>query len=137
MRIEIEVPGEAVPQARPRVTRRGTYDPPRCKAYKQKVALIAKTEMRGRPPMSGPVQMFVNVYHGIPKSWSRNKKIDAIADVIYPTTKPDIDNILKGIMDALKGIVWKDDAQVVIIEAMKEYGEFSRVEMIIEEIEQQ
>ena len=87
--------------------------------------------------MSGPVQMFVNVYHGIPKSWSRNKKIDAIADVIYPTTKPDIDNILKGIMDALKGIVWKDDAQVVIIEAMKEYGEFSRVEMIIEEIEQQ
>lgn len=123
----INVPGEAVPQARPRVTRCGTYDPPKCRAYKQKVGLYAKTAMRGKEPLRGPIKMSVIVYRSIPKSWTKKKKVAAMLDDIYPTTKPDIDNILKGLMDALKGIVWRDDAQVISVEASKEYAEHPRV----------
>ena len=125
--ISIEIPGEAVPQARPRVTRWGTYDPPRCRAYKEKVGIYAKAIMRGREPLDGPVKMIVTVSRGVPKSWSKKKKAEAMAGTVYPTTKPDIDNILKGLMDALKGIVWRDDAQVISVEASKEYAEHPRV----------
>lgn len=131
MEIIINVPGEAVPQARPRVTRCGTYDPPKCRAYKQKVGLYAKTAMRGKEPLRGPIKMSVIVYRGIPKSWTKKKKVAAMLDDIYPTTKPDIDNLLKGIMDALKGICWHDDAQVVSVEARKVYEVSPRVHLTI------
>ncbi len=133
--ISIEIPGEAVPQARPRVTRWGTYDPPKCKAYKQKVGLIAKAIMHGREPLAGPVKMSVLIFRDIPKSWSKKKKAAAIGGAIYPTSKPDIDNLLKGIMDALKGIIWKDDAQVISVEARKSYDVIPRVWVQVSECE--
>lgn len=135
MEIFINVPGEAVPQARPRVTHCGTYDPPKCKAYKQKVGLYAKTAMRGKEPLRGPIKMSVIVYRGIPKSWTKKKKVAAMLDDIYPTTKPDIDNLLKGIMDALKGICWYDDAQVVSVYARKAYEVSPRVHLTICDLE--
>ena len=129
--IELTVPGEAVPQARPRVTRCGTYDPPKCRVYKQKVGLVAKTAMRGKEPLRGPVKMSIIVYRGIPKSWTKKKKLSAMTGGVYPTTKPDIDNLLKGIMDALKGICWGDDAQVVTVDARKVYDACARVHLKI------
>lgn len=56
------------------------------------------------------------IYRAVPKSWSKRKRADAIADKIRPTTKPDLDNVIKGIKDALNGVWYKDDSQVV------EYG---------------
>jgi Holliday junction resolvase RusA-like endonuclease len=52
----------------------------------------------------------------VPQSWSRRKRADAIADKIRPKTKPDVSNILKGIEDALNGVWYADDSQIV------EYG---------------
>ena len=121
MEIVITVPGEAVPQARPRVTHCGTYDPPKCRAYKQKVALYAKTVMRGKKPLSGALNLDVVVYRSIPKSWTKKRRFAAAAGDVDPTTKPDIDNLLKGLMDAMSGIVWNDDSQVVNVMAEKVY----------------
>lgn len=58
-------------------------------------------------------------------------KLDVIFEVVrgktvtrkYPTTRPDIDNYIKSLMDAMNGIVFKDDSQVVSIHAMKRYSE--------------
>ena len=46
----------------------------------------------------------------------------AIAGVIQPTTKPDVSNIVKGIEDALNGIWYKDDSQIVHEYSMKQYA---------------
>lgn len=42
---------------------------------------------------------------------------------IYPLVKPDIDNCIKSIMDALNGVAYKDDKQVVLVRSIKRYGE--------------
>ena len=70
----------------------------------------------------GPVSIGVVEYRAIPKSWSKAKREDALDGYILPLTKPDTDNILKGIKDALTGVLWADDAQVVQDIAMKCYG---------------
>ena len=54
---------------------------------------------------------------------------------IYPTVKPDTDNIAKSILDALNGIAYKDDKQVVTLSVKKRYDEVPRVSVWIYEEE--
>ena len=132
--IRFTVFGEPVPQSRPRVTRHGAYDPPKCKAYKEQVALTAKVAMRGMLPSQGPIACHIHVYRGIPKSWSRAKREAARSGKLLPTSRPDADNYLKGIMDGLKGVAWLDDSQVVRVVCEKAYSEQPRAVIEIREI---
>lgn len=67
--IRIDIPGEPVAQGRPRFARRGkyvsTYDPPKSRAYKQKVAIYARTSMASREAISGPLEVTVYIYRQI------------------------------------------------------------------------
>ena len=45
---------------------------------------------------------------------------------ILPTSKPDVDNVIKGIFDAMNEIVWKDDKQAVDVSIRKRYSETAR-----------
>jgi Holliday junction resolvase RusA-like endonuclease len=58
----------------------------------------------------------------IPASWSKRKAADAITGHIRPTSRPDVDNYLKAILDAINSIVIADDAQVVEVFAKKKFG---------------
>ena len=73
-----------------------------------------------RGPLTCHVRLTCVIYRAVPKSWSRRKRADAIADKIRPTTRPDLDNLIKGIKDALSGVWYKDDSQVV------EYGKVGK-----------
>lgn len=132
--IKFTVFGEPVAQARPRVTRYGAYDPPKCKAYKEQVAIIARAAMRGLSPSQGPIDCRVKVFRCIPKSWSRAKREAAQSGKLLPTSRPDADNYLKGIMDGLTGIAWVDDSQVIRVTCEKSYSEQPRAVIEIEEI---
>jgi len=59
---------------------------------------------------------------GVPLSWSKNKRDRALSGRLWPTVKPDADNSLK-LMDALNGICFVDDKQIVIVSLMKCYAE--------------
>lgn len=109
------VPGEAVPQGRPRFGHGRAYDPPKSRKYKDKVRCIARCSAP-ESPTKCPVRLTLVIYRGVPNSWSKCKQARAIADEIRPTTKPDVSNVLKGIEDALKGVWYEDDSQIV------EYG---------------
>ena len=52
----------------------------------------------------------------------KKKHEAAYAGLIWPTTKPDVSNIVKGIEDALNGIWYKDDSQIVHEYSMKQYA---------------
>jgi Holliday junction resolvase RusA-like endonuclease len=125
MIIRLTIPGEAVPQLRPRFARRGnytqTYDPPKSKDYKAYVRALAASVKPDRL-IEGAVSVRIRVYRQTPAGWSRKKSMAAWSGEIRPTTKPDIDNLAKGIKDALTGIVWRDDAQVVSLTAEKWYS---------------
>ncbi|MBR1418687.1 MAG: RusA family crossover junction endodeoxyribonuclease [Synergistaceae bacterium] len=135
---KFEVPGAAVPQGRPRLTTIGgyarAYDPPKCKAYKEFVRECAIAQCR--PDLNnlylGAVEIKVTEYRAIPKSWSKVRQLKALNGVIKPIIKPDTDNILKIIKDALNGVMWKDDAQVVHDDITKVYDAEPRVTVEVE-----
>lgn len=136
MTYKFTIPGPAVPQGRPIFTIRGgrrwAVDPPRSREYKAKVRVYAQKDGR-MEPIAGPVILRIQEYRAIPKSWNKSKQAAARSQCLLPTTRPDMDNIEKSVMDALNGIAWNDDAQVVQKFAMKVYSDDPRVVVEIEE----
>lgn len=124
--ITITIPGTPVGKGRPRFARRGafvkTYSPEKTQNYEALVKMAAGEAMEGLTPLQGAVKIELLLYVTPPASWSNKKAMSALAGDIYPTTKPDLDNTLKGILDACNGIVWGDDKQVVQATVSKRYG---------------
>lgn len=135
--ITFTVYGEPVAQGRPRASTQGgfvrMYDPEKSKDYKDYVRLAA-AEHAPNVLLEGPLGMMLTVYRSIPKSFSKKKVIQAEAGEIRPVSKPDVDNYLKGVKDALKGIIWKDDSQVVEVFAQKRYSARPRIEVKIKDL---
>lgn len=73
-------------------------------------------------------------YYSIPKSGSKKMKGLKLANTIRPTKKPDMDNVVKMIADALNQVAYKDDTQIVDCQCRKFYSERPRVEVTIREI---
>lgn len=136
-KIEFTVYGEPVAQGRPRATtingRVKMYDPKKSSEYKNYIRLVA-SQHAPKELLDGPLQLTVRVYRPTLKSFSKKKKKLAEEGKIRPTTKPDTDNYIKGIKDALKNVIWKDDSQVVDLKVSKYYSEKPRVEIKIEQI---
>nr|WP_244984784.1 RusA family crossover junction endodeoxyribonuclease [Acetobacter persici] len=79
-------------------------------------------EQIGKPCLTGPLHLSLTISIAPPPSWSRKKTADALAGRILPTSRPDIDNQMKTAADALNGIAWKDDAQIVDAWLSRRYG---------------
>ena len=126
MQISFTVPGNPVAKGRARAFKRGNhighYTPATTANYENLVKLLASQEMAGKKLIDGPVSLFLNLTFAIPESWPRKKKEKAIFGEIYPTVKPDLDNCQKLICDALNGVVWVDDKQVVDVRVRKYYS---------------
>lgn len=123
--IDFFVPGEPLPQDRPRHATRpkkgggtyiATFDTSRCKKWKETIATEARAV--GVEPFASDLPLAITTvfYLTRPKSVKRQ----------FPTVKPDLDNFLKAVKDALKGVAWGDDGQVVTVSARKEYAPAGR-----------
>ncbi|WP_262315385.1 RusA family crossover junction endodeoxyribonuclease [Lacticaseibacillus parakribbianus] len=135
--IHLTIIGVPVPQGRPKFSARGgfarAYDPKTSRDYKFTVATQASQQYHSEP-LTGPVACHVKVYRPIQKSGSKRLRAAKAAGLIRPTVKGDTDNYFKAITDALTGLVWIDDAQIVDSSCSKYYTEDPRVEITIEEI---
>lgn len=77
-----------------------------------------------------PVAMCIRAHFQIPKSVSKKKEFYMAMGKIRPTKKPDVDNIAKVVCDALNGIAYGDDSQIVWLEVVKYWtAEEPRVEV--------
>ena len=65
------------------------------------------------------LQVDITAVFPIPKSYSKTKQNDALTDRLRPTVKPDCDNIIKVVLDALNGVAYYDDKQVVAVSCNK------------------
>lgn len=143
MNVTFEVPGEPVGKGRARSgrTKQGRvvhFTPDKTVKYESTVALFAAQAMGGRPLMLGPLGMEVVMYLSIPASWSKKKAEAAEAGMVLPTRKPDTSNVTKAVEDALNGVVYKDDVQIVWSRVYKEFAkrnEQPRVEVRVYELE--
>lgn len=138
--IKFTIPGYAQPQEREGANFTGAhaifFDRDRTKNYKSYVKYCA---LRYRPKelLTGALNVAVKIFRKIPKSFSKKKAAEAAAGIVRPDTRPDLKNIIWLIEDALNGLIWVDDAQIVSYDGGGKYyddGKGERVELIITQI---
>lgn len=98
------------------------YTPKKTRDNENNIRSHAIGAMKMQKPMTGPVNLKLDIAFEIPKSWPKWKVDMALTGQILPTTKPDSDNIEKSIKDAFNGVIWVDDCQVVSGEKAKRYS---------------
>lgn len=73
-------------------------------------------------PDGSYVTVAVDAYFKIPKSYTKGKRLACEHNINRPDKKPDIDNVLKVVLDALNGVAYEDDKQVVEVRCRKWYS---------------
>nr|DAF60640.1 MAG TPA: Endodeoxyribonuclease RusA [Podoviridae sp. ctwJH20] len=85
------------------------------------------------PATELPVAVLIFIYKGVPKSWTMAKRRRAMDGLEIPG-KPDLDNVAKGVLDAMNGVVYVDDTQVVRLVVQKQYSLEPRLEVSVKEM---
>lgn len=140
MTITFTVPGSPQGKMRPRVVKRGnfvqTYTPDKTVNYENLVKLMYGQEAKGRVfDRDKSLRVLIVALYDIPQSTSKKRAELMRIGEIRPTKKPDLDNIAKIICDALNGVAYHDDAQVVDLKVVKYYSDTPCVTVTIEEVE--
>lgn len=123
-----------IPMGAVRTTQRQKWVDERAKryiTYKQQIALFIKQQIK--TTSEKPIEATVTFYMPIPNSWSQKKKERMNGSVHI--SKPDVDNLIKGVFDSLNKIVWKDDNQVYEVHSKKVYSFNPGIEINIQESE--
>ena len=117
-----------IPQgkARPRFTKGGrAYTPAKTRRYEEAVReaaqLAAQAQGFIKHDKGTPLKASVTAWFPVPASWPKKKRAAALSGALYPAVKPDADNIAKAVLDALNGIAFHDDKQVVSCTVSKRY----------------
>lgn len=140
-KLKFEVPGSPIGQGRPKFStingHAKAYDPEKSRNYKAYVKLLATQAMReqGFTMIDGPCCLDILAFFEVPKSKSKKFRQAALEGKERPTKKPDIDNIVKALQDALNGLAYKDDSSIVYLSVAKYYSEVPRVEVVLREFE--
>ena len=135
--IQFTIPGPPKGKGRPRFARMGnfvkTYTPKETASWENLVKVMYLQANPG-PPTELPVSIQIMAYFPIPKSMRKSERELAEKEGLPVQTKPDIDNVLKGILDGLNGVAFVDDKQVYRIWAEKWYSLVPRTEVKITQI---
>ena len=127
MAIAFSVPGDPVPQPRPRVSTRGgfarAYVPATHAVHGYRQAVAAAARAAGAGVHGEPVEVVIDFVFARPKSHLRKSGVKPDAPR-FP--RQDADNLTKAVLDSLNGVAWEDDAQVVRLVASKTYGTEAR-----------
>ena len=84
-----------------------------------------------------PLAVSITAFYPIPASTSKKDRQLICSGKLFPTKKPDADNIAKVICDALNGVAYGDDTQIIKLAVLKAYTEGQpRVQVCIEEIKE-
>lgn len=89
------------------------YDPPNTAKFKHELKQLATIAMQGKKRLSGALQVELVFARKVQKSLSKKERALRLTGEHRPTVKPDIDNYTKSTLDALNGVLWDDDAQIV------------------------
>lgn len=114
-----------------------SYQSKKVKDAERNIAYDIKSQLPdGFVPIDGPVHAEVTFFFPPLKGWSK-KKVQEMEDgaVIYKDTKPDLtDNLMKGLFDAMQGIVFIDDSRVASVVSKKLYSSTPRTEIVLYEL---
>lgn len=117
MLVQLDIPGEVRGKGRPRHERGSIHTPEKTQKAEHDLGWMARTAMGARRPSAAAIALEIVVHRPYPKSWPEARK----RRTLYPTGKPDLDNIAKLVGDALNEIVWVDDSQIVELRIKRQY----------------
>lgn len=135
MKRNFNIPGKVQAKQRPRFNGKFAYTPKETIAYENWVKTCYLEKYRGQPILENPLKVKIIAYYEIPKSTSKKRRLEMKDDKVFPTVKPDTDNIAKSILDSLNNIAYLDDKQVVKLEVEKYYSDVASVVVMIDEVE--
>ena len=120
----VTIPMKAIGKGRPRMTKTGNvYTPKETRDAEDKIRYLVAKE---NPEMLlGPV--FVDV---------RVEILKGKTDRVYPTIKPDLDNVTKLVLDSMNGLAYKDDAQICSITCEKYYGDSDSISITVGDLDE-
>ena len=130
MQIRLEIPGIPVPKGSAKAfVSKGRAIVTQTNSAKQRpwasaITLAARDAMGGNPPVAGPCDVRVFFYMPRPKKHYRTGKHSAELRPDAPdrhSCTPDIDKLLRCVLDAMTGVVWRDDGQVYSVAGCKFY----------------
>lgn len=125
-----------VPKGRPRFSKIGgfvrSYTPKKTSDYEAQIKTQAQAVMT-REPLETPLAAFLCFRLPIPKSYPKKRAQSCLAGSERPIKKPDLDNLAKSVLDALNGIVYLDDAQLVSLHVTKVYAHNPGVDIMVRE----
>ena len=128
--------GVIVPPLPPALRKRHSvrmYSPAEVRKWQLEARAIASEYMKGQNPLKGMLVVDISVYLAPPLSMPKKKLALALTGLIHPITRPDCDNYAKAVLDALNGIVWLDDAQIIHLTVSKHFAEKPRVQIDVAE----
>jgi Holliday junction resolvase RusA-like endonuclease len=111
-----------------------TDDAKRSRPWKDSVAAAAHEALNGGGQLQGPLRLQVDFYVARPAGhWGtgRNRERLKPSAPAWPAVRPDATKLVRAVEDALTGLVWRDDAQVVVQTVRKLYGAPERAEVLV------
>lgn len=121
--VTIRLDGVPVAWARARRNKHGAhFTAPKVARFESNLKEAAILAMRGAAPYDCGLVLDMTAYMPIPESWSQRKKEDAAKGKVHVTSKPDLDNLVKGVKDALNKVAYVDDSRVVEMHVYKHYS---------------
>lgn len=137
MQIHFQVEGNPKGKGRPRFSRVGNftkvYTDKQTLTYEAMIATFAKQAMGATEPLKTPVSVFLYVRLPVPQSYPKKRREACLSGLERPCKKPDIDNIAKTYLDAMNGIIFVDDTQVIDLHVKKLYSVVAGVDVMVME----
>lgn len=125
--IAFTLAGAPVAWGRARLAGKRFIKPEKTRSFEADIGKACRVAMGALKPASGPIAISFVAFVPIPESWPRGDKARAQAGLLQPTSRPDLDNYEKAILDGLNGIAWYDDSQVCDVIKAKRYSKNPRV----------
>lgn len=132
---EFEVPGKVIGKGRPRLNSYTgiVYTPTKTKDYEILVEEYFLLKYSKFKILEGRIKVSIIAYFSIPKTTKKSDINEMLDNNISPTKKPDIDNIVKVILDSMNKFAFKDDNQITKLEVEKRYSLEDKIYIKIEE----
>lgn len=132
---EFEVPGKVIGKGRPRLNSYTgiVYTPTKTKDYESLVEQYFLLKYPRFKTLEGRIKVSIIAYFSIPKATKKTDINEMLDNNISPTKKPDIDNIVKAVLDSMNKFAFKDDNQITKLEVEKKYALEDKIYIKIEE----
>jgi Holliday junction resolvase RusA-like endonuclease len=135
--VTFKLDADPVGKQRARYARRGnfvqTYTPDKTRNYEALLKEAAIEAMGSSEPLETPVSLYLYIRVPIPKSFSKKKVQDCLNGSEQPMKKPDSSNVLKSVEDAMNGVVYMDDCQIINHHMTRVYSTLAGVDICVKE----